>query len=155
MGKVSNAFRGCLTYANIALAADPVMAAGVMQQIGEYKVPDGTAIALGFGNQQGQESAQGRIYMKLIDDAAAEEAGMLRIELRNPRGIPVRTLFESRTEALSASTDRTKQLPFPEQNVVLTEGWKLAFLAECDAADTIDMSACLAAIDVTFYDYVK
>jgi hypothetical protein len=153
---ISNAFRGCLTYANLALAANPSLAAGVWAQVGEYTVPDGTAIALGFGAQQGQDQAQGRIYLKMIDDTAGdatEEPGMLRLELRNPRGIPVRTLFESRSEALSASTDRTKQLPFPELNVVATEGWKLALLMKADAADIVQMTKSVAAIDCTFYDY--
>lgn len=157
MGKnISNPFRGCLTFPDIQGAADPVCAAGEFVQIGCFTVPDGTALALGFGSQEGQESAQGRIYVKLIDDTAGnvtEEPGTLRLELRNPRNIPVRTLFESRTEALSASTTRPDQLPFAQMRQVATEGWKIVALFKADAADTLQRAYCVARIDCTYFDY--
>lgn len=149
-----NPFRSVLKASDL-LDADTVLSNGKYVELGRYTVPAGTAVAIGYGGNVGQDSAQGRFYADINDDTAtpADEDGMLRLVLLDPQERVVETLFECHTSQLRTSaTDRTQQLPMPEHPAKFGEDWILALEMKGDAdGDTVKVSVCVLYLDITVY----
>ncbi|UWG95517.1 hypothetical protein LPY66_11345 [Dehalobacter sp. DCM] len=135
-------------------SASPAVIASVPVKLGEYQVQAGEMIAIGQGSYGSQESAVGRIYMKIYDDTATAvaEPGLVRLSVWSPQNRPLMVLGEWRTEALeSGATDRSLRIPLPESNVRITEDKKLVLEFISDADDALDRADCAIALDVTRY----
>jgi hypothetical protein len=99
------------------VSGDIPIRANEYNKIGEYKVPAGIKVLLGYGENESQEAAPGRIYADLRDGAAAPGAaldGILRFEIHTPQGRMLEILDEFPTSALRTdAANRTLQIPFP------------------------------------------
>jgi hypothetical protein len=127
------------------LPADVTLGAvGVPTLIGKLTVSSGTAISLGVGDQEGQDNAEGRLYVDIVDDTAAAEDGMLRFEARDPNETETYILYDLSTikgRAGDADT-RAAQVPFKAQNFWIPENWSIQCWMRPDAAgDVVDVSA--------------
>jgi hypothetical protein len=142
-------FRSAMTK-NDLITADLPLTAGVFMKLGEYKVQAGELVTIGYGQESGQESAQGRIYMDLKTSASAVIAGTVRLQAYSPQNRPMVVLGEWRTEVLSQGNgDRTKQVPLPEQLYWLSEDKKLFLEFSADAAATLAKAQSTVLIDTT------
>jgi hypothetical protein len=151
MGKAFNPRRSNFTK-NELISGDIPINASSYTQIGVYTILAGVARALGFGMLSGQDSSEGRIFMALKTAADADINGTIRIELRDPEDVPIKTLYEARTETLRTSeTDRTVQVPFNERPEIIGEDYKLAVLVKGDAAVTVAKANSTILMDTTTY----
>lgn len=142
-------FRSAFTQADI-IKDSTAVPAGNFVNIGEYKVSAGEEIILGFGQQSGQENAQGRLFGKLQNSTPTEIKGVLRLVVMTNQDIPLATLFEGRTEALNSSaTDRTKQIPFPQMSVGAGQDKKIVLQFKADSASTISLANTTILMDIT------
>lgn len=138
--------------------ADITTIANKYVEVGRYAVPQGMGVALGYGPSGLQDSASGRMYIKMIDDTAGdatEETGMTRIEVRNAQDRFVKLLFEGSSDALSASTTRSEQIPFAEMNEIIGYGYSIVMLFKSAAADVVQYDFSKVQLDVTTYDAVN
>lgn len=158
MPRIERPFPSTLNKANL-FAADKAVVAGEFVQLGRYTVPAGTAIALGFGALEGQDTAVGRLLIDMKNNAVAPGAnieGLLRLTVRNPQDRPVMILAESRTERVRlGSTDPKLQRPLPWTNAVLTEDFSLVLEFKADAAGTAGSANSTVLVDITTYDAVQ
>jgi hypothetical protein len=108
---------------------------------------------LGFGQQQGQQDAQGRIFVDIRDNTVSPGAvvpGVVRLTAYTPQDRPLVILAEFRVETLNQNTsDRTKQLPFPESIYQLSEDKKLVIEFKPDATATVSNTNTKMVIDIT------
>lgn len=142
-------FRTALTK-NDLISADTVLTAGQFVKLGERKIEAGELLAVGFGQESGQNNAQGRIYMDLKTAASAAIAGTVRLQAYSPQNRPLVILGEWRTETLSTGAgDRTKQVPFPEDIYWLSEDKKLVLEFNADAAATVAKAQSTILMDAT------
>lgn len=150
--ELSNPFRTALTLTDFT-SADTALVQSKFVEVGRFVVPAGVGYSLGYGQANGQDSAQGRIYGELKDTGAAAVAGVFRIALLDAKEQPIRTLFEARCESLTTSaTDRQQQMPLAEHEAVAVEDRIIALYIKCaDAAKTLDVSASTLRIDMTEY----
>lgn len=142
-------FRSAFTTAELIAAASTTLVVGQFNKLGEYQVPAGELVALGYGNESGQESAQGRLYMKLMTSTPTEVSGTIRMEVWSPQDRPIEIVHEFRTEALSNSTDRTKQIPFPIKSPLVSEDKKIVLMFKPDFAATLAKASCTINMDIT------
>lgn len=144
-------YRGTFTKTDLINTATVAVTAGASVVLGKYPVQAGEAIKLGWGNLQGQENAQGRIFMKLMDDQVVpvELAGTVRISLWSPQDRPIAIVSEWRTEQLNTvATDRTKQIPFPEDIYRTTEDKKIVLEFISDTTATLSRANSTIVMDV-------
>jgi hypothetical protein len=142
-------FRSALTK-NDLITGDLACTAGVFMKLGEYRVQAGELLTIGYGQESGQESAQGRIFADLKTSASAAIAGTIRLQAYSPQNRPLVVLGEWRTEVLSqGSGDRTKQVPLPEQLYWLSEDKKLFLEFSADATSTVAKAQSTFIIDTT------
>lgn len=99
------------------LKADTGVSKGSFIKIGEYTVLAGELVRLGYGDNNTQNGAQGRIFADIKDNAVAPGAnldGTLRISVHSAQGQPLKVLAQYRTETLRTNiSDRSLQIPFP------------------------------------------
>jgi hypothetical protein len=142
-------FRSALTK-NDLMSGDIVLTAGNFVKLGERKIEAGELLALGFGLETGQESAQGRVYMDLKTSASAVIAGTIRLQVYSPQNRPLVILGEWRTETISTGAgDRTKQIPLPESMYWVSEDKKIVLEFAADAAATVAKTQSTILIDTT------
>jgi hypothetical protein len=134
---------------DIIKGASVACGAGVFTAIAEYTVKAQELIAMGYGKDAAQESAQGRIYMELCEAANTPVAGTVRIAAYNSQRFHLITFDEFRTEALSTSTDRTKQIPYPESGFDVSEDNIIMIEFMPDVAKTITKADSTVLIDIT------
>lgn len=117
--------------------------------LGQYVVPAGELVSIGYGNLDGQQNAQGRIFIDLQDTTKAVD-GLIRISAFSPQDRPKEIMREYRTETLRLNVDdRTKQLAFPEHQLYISEDKKivLEFIADTDC--TVSKSKTKILMDIT------
>lgn len=144
---VKEAYQSAFTEKDL-IPADVTLSAGIYNRVGAYTVQAGEAIELGYGSNGTQSDATGRIYM-LLKSSSAEIKGTVRLTLEDAQGRVLRYIAEYRTEALSASTDRTKQIPFPMTHIVGTEDKKFVLEFKPDAAATLAKAQSVVTMDIT------
>lgn len=149
-------FRSALTQNDLISSATVSCPAGQFTKLGERKIEAGEELSIGFGLQDGQENAQGRIFADLRDNAASPGAvvsGVFRLQVYSPQNRPMFILGEWRTETLSTgSGDRTKQVPLKEDQYLLTEDKKLVLEFMPDATVTIGKTNTKILLDTTEYE---
>lgn len=142
-------FRSAFTQNHLITNATTVCVAGNPTILGEYVVPAGELVAIGYGKESGQESAQGRIFIDL-QAAAAAANGVIRISAYSPQNRPKEIMKEFRTETLRQNeTDRTKQVPFAQHDLFVSEDKKIVLEFIADANATVDKSKCKILFDIT------
>lgn len=143
-------FRSALTQNDLISAATVTLVAGQFIKLGEYKIQAGEQISIGYGQQSGQESAQGRIFMDIRNATPTSIKGVVRLQVYSPQNRPLVILGEWRTETLSTgSGDRTKMVPLPEDIYSLTEDKKLVLEFMADATDTVTKTQSTILFDTT------
>jgi hypothetical protein len=143
-------FRSALTANDLISAATVTLTAGQYTKLGEYKVQAGETVEVGFGVLSGMDNAIGRIYALMQTSAPAEIKGKLRLQLYSPQDRPLEIIWELRTEALNtSSSDRTKQTPLPECNIVATEDKKIVLEFLPDSTATLTKANCTLIMDTT------
>lgn len=143
-------FRDVFTQSDLIDSTTVTCAAGVWVKLGEYQVPAGEAVSVGFGPYSGQENAVGRLFVELKDEVPGVIHGKLRLSMYTPQDRPKKIIGEYRTNILSSnSTDRTKQLPYPEDGLMITEDQKLVLEFLPDTAETLTKANCTILMDVT------
>lgn len=142
-------FRSAFTKADLIKSASTVCVAGNPTIIGEYVVPAGELVKVGYGSLEGQQNSPGRIHADMQSSTAAVD-GLVRISAFSPQNRPYEIMREYRTETLRQSeTDRTKQVPFPEHDLYVSEDKKivLEFIADSDV--TLDKAKSKVLMDIT------
>lgn len=142
-------YRSALTKSDL-LSGDVVLVAGQYVKLGERKIEAGELVAVGYGQESGQNNAQGRIFMDLKTSASADIPGTIRLQVYSPQNRPLIILGEWRTETLSVGAgDRTKQIPFPEHEVWCSEDKKIVLEFAADAAATVAKAQSTILLDTT------
>ena len=141
-------FRSAFTQADL-IKADTLCPAGQSTKLGEYVVPAGENVSLGYGRLLGQESAEGRIFMDIQDATGAVE-GTVRLIVHSAQNRPHAIIHEYRTETLRQNaTDRTKQLAFPDSILYVTEDKKIVLEFIADVEKTVSKSKTKILMDIT------
>ena len=141
--------RGALTASDLINASTVACTAGQFTQLGSYTVKAGEVVTVGYGQAQGQENAQGRIYVKLQNSTPTEVTGEVRLSILGPQNSVLREIARFRTEALSSSTDRTKQIPLPDSMIGASEDRKILMEFNPDSTATLTKANCTVLIDIT------
>lgn len=121
------------------------------QKVGEEVINAKELLSVGYGQQSGQDNAQGRIYMDLQDGAAAAIDGKVRLSIYNPQERNMNILREFNLKTLKTDlADRTKQIAFPDNtNTWITEDNKLVIEVMANANVTLTKANCTILFDVT------
>ena len=121
---------------------------------GEYQVPAGEELAIGFGGYGSQADSIGRLYAVMMNGAVPPVLipGTMRLSVHSPQDRPLRVLGEWRTErATLGATAMEQRIPLPEHPVNLREDQKLVLEMISDAAATLTLANCTINLDVTKY----
>jgi hypothetical protein len=150
MEKFSSAFT-----ASTLIDADTVACvANSIIKLGEYQVPAGEELSIGYEQHSAQDTAVGRAYFDLKDGAGTPAVipGMIRLTVYSPQNRPLRVLYEWRTEkAGQGASDMTLRIPVPESPYNIREDQKLVLEFIADAAATLTKANCTILLDVTKY----
>ena len=143
-------FRSAFTKADLIKADSTVCVAGNPTIVGEYVVPAGEMVKIGYGTLEGQESATGRIFVDLQLAAGTPADGLVRISAFSPQNRPKEIMREYRTEVIRQSeTDRTKQVPFAEHDLFVSEDKKIVLEFIADSTVTVDKTKSKVLMDIT------
>jgi hypothetical protein len=145
-------YRGAFTKAEMIKAATVALVRGEFIRVGEYNVQAGELISIGYGMLNGQESATGRIFLDLKDstEVPVQIDGTIRFVIVSPQDRPLEILAEYRSETLRTGTgDRTKQVPFAESDVWISEDKKLVMEVKADETATLSKANSTILFDVT------
>lgn len=149
---IQETFRSAMTADT--LLKDTTVTAGQYHVIGEFKVEAGQLIRLGYGSNDSQEGANGRLYLDLKDNSASPGVaidGVVRFTVHSPQGRPIRILAEYRTETLRTDkSNRTLQIPFAANNFpYISEDKKLIVEFKPDANGTVGKVNTDLIMDIT------
>lgn len=150
-------YRGSLNQNDVIDAATVTLVPGQYITIGEVVVAADERIGLGYSNYSGQDDADGRIYVNLMDNSgtAVPIEGKFRIIMMSSQNIPIGdqpVVMDLDLTALSqGSTDRRAQIAFPFTNVLLTRDKKFVFqvLNTAASAQTLKKAASSVLMDCT------
>lgn len=146
-------FRSALTQNDLISAATVAVTAGQYTILGKRTIQAGELLSIGFGDESGQNNAQGRVFMSIKDNAAspgADISGTLRLSVYTPQMRYLTNLGEWRTETVSTGTgDRTKMVPLPENIYQLSEDKILALEFNPDASGTVGKANSKILLDTT------
>lgn len=136
------------------MTGDVAVVAGQYVKIGEYIVQAGEMIQLGYGTNDSQEGASGRIYVDVKNNAVAPGAnleGIVRFTVLTPQRRPLRILGEFRTETLRTDkTNRTLQVPFPSNGMPFVSEDKILVVEFVpDASGTVGKTNTTILFDIT------
>lgn len=146
MGEV---YRSAKTQADL-ISGDISCIAGQYVRLGTYVVKAGEMISVGYGAQSAMNEAQGRYFARLEDSAGNILSGTLRLSVYSPLDRPIEIIGEMRTEQLNTDpVDRTKQIPFPEDQAWITRDKKLVLEFCCDTTVTLTKSKSTVLMDTT------
>jgi hypothetical protein len=133
-------YKSILRKGDLISAATVAVVAGEAKVLGKYQVKAKEIVEPGVGLNGAQSDALGRLYMKIMDNAGtpAEVTGVLRLSVWTPQNRQVLIIDEWPTEDVSQNpTDRTKQFPFPETGVEVTEDMQLVLEFIADTSATV------------------
>jgi hypothetical protein len=127
--------------------------AGKFVEIARFKIPADVEYRFGFGAAKNPDN-QGYQYIDLRDGGDAEVEGTIRYVIESATGRRQEVIADYDTETLDASkTDRTEQVPLPEQvSVTATQDAFLVLKFDPTANSTVDESNSEVIVPVTEYD---
>lgn len=149
MGKI---FRSAFTEANLISASTVTLVAGQIMRLGEYKVEAGERIGLGYGDQNGQNNAVGRLYASFKDNSTTpvQLHGLVRFSIYSPQNKPLSTLAEYRSETLvHGASDRSLQVPFAEFDEWASEDKRIVLEFISDTSGTLSKANSDLLMDIT------
>lgn len=157
MVNVKNVYPATFTEAEvISKGATVSLTAGEFVAIGEYVVKADELVGMGKGGYDSQQSAIGRLYAALKDNAnAAITAGKFRIELMSSQDMPLGTkpiYIDVDLAALSAGASNVSdRFVFPFDGTLLSQDKKFVFKIKntTAAAITLDKSKSTILMDIT------
>ena len=127
---------------------------GKYTEIARFKVPSSTEYSWGYGRASNPEN-QGYLYADIQNDTSGAIEGTIRFTLQSATGREEIVVADYDTEKLDASkTDRTQQVPFPEQVSTPKASEDSFLVVKFDPAsnDTIDDAESEVILPVTEYD---
>lgn len=128
--------------------------AGKYTEIARFRVPSSTEYSWGYGRASAPEN-QGYLYVDLQNGTPGPVEGTIRFTLQSATGREEIVVADFDTEKLNASkTDRTQQVPFPEQVSTPKASEDSFLVVKFDPAsnDTIDDAESEVILPVTEYD---
>jgi hypothetical protein len=127
--------------------------AGKFTEVARFKVPADVEYRWGYGRATAPEN-QGYLYVDLQNGSANPVEGTIRFVIESATGRRQEVIADYDTEKLDASkTDRTQQVPFPEQpNVTATQDAFLVVKFDPASNDTVSSSDSEVILPVTEYD---
>jgi hypothetical protein len=150
---MAEVYRSAFTKDKLINSATVQLVAAEFVKLGEYKVEAGEMVSIGYGQQSGQQNAQGRIYVDLKDNGVApglDLNGTVRLSVYSPQNRPIEILGEWRTETLRTDiTDRTLQVPFPEDDLWISEDKKLVLEFASDGSEVLGKTNSTYIMDIT------
>lgn len=148
----SNSVMCTLTAAKLLNAADTAIAASVWNLIGKVQMSAGLAYELGYGSDNGQDSAPSRIYGLLKDTAAAELVGTIKFVILDEEQNQVEGGHIAEfgySDLKTDAADRTKKLPLPATGKIATQDKYIGiFYYGAIGNGTLDVSA--SVLDANF-----
>lgn len=154
-GVIANVWRSAMTQADF-MSADVACVNGQWNQIGQYIVPAGSIVGLGYGDLHGQQDANGRIFADLRDSSTAPGVainGYLQFAYYDASDHPIKIVQEYRTDVLRQnSTDRTKQITFPVDTDAVSRDKKVKIFFKPDGTSgttTVSKTNSSLLMDVT------
>ena len=150
-------YRGSLNELDVIDAATVTLVKGQYITIGEVVVAADERIGLGFSGYDAQDSADGRIYVDLMDNSATPAAieGKFRIIMMSSQNIPIGeqpVVLDLDITALSqGASDRRAQIAFPFTNVLLSKDKKFVFqvMNTAASAQTVSQANSTILMDCT------
>lgn len=153
---MNNLYRSTLNASDIIGAATVTLVPGQYVDLGVLKVNADELVGMGYGDDNSQEAAQGRIYVDLMDNSGTPVAikGKFRIYMTSSQQIPVGekpVVIDVDLAALRAGTSRQEQVPFPFTKVMLSRDKEFHFqvMNTAAAAQTVSLANSDALIDIT------
>jgi hypothetical protein len=131
-------FQQILTYADFQQSADVTLSTTEFKRIGQYTVGAQTLVRWGYGVPNTEN--QGRMYMTFYSGGGAIH-GLVRLKQTNAQETINLTVFEISSRVLNGSaTDKTQQIPLPEQTGFPYVGQDSKFIVEMkgEAAHVFD-----------------
>lgn len=127
---------------------------GKMTEVARFRVPADTEYSWGYGAAENPDN-QGYLYVDLQNSTPAAVEGTIRFKVESSTGRHSEVVADMDTSKLDASkTDRTQQVPLPEQvgSSLASEDAYLVIEMDPQATDTISASDSEVIIPVTEYD---
>jgi len=127
--------------------------AGKFTEIARFKIPADVEYRWGYGAAKNPEN-QGYLYVDLQNGTPNPVEGTIRFVIESATGRRQEVIADYDTEKLDASkTDRTQQVPFPEQpNVTATQDAFLVVKFDPASNDTVNSGNSEVILPVTEYD---
>ena len=149
-------YRGNLKAADIIGAATVALTQNEYTKIGEVVVQADQLIGMGYGSGENQDNASGRIYVDLINNAQTPAAinGKFRIMMQSSQDMPIGSvpvILDVDLDILrSGSGDRSGQIPWHFNDILLSKDKKFVFYVKCDdASQTLSLANSTVNIDIT------
>lgn len=156
MAQIRNPHQSAYTRANFFTVNTASLPAGRFSELGRVVIPAGTAVALGFGELEGQDSSRGRIVMDVRDAGTPPGLvvnGVVRFDLHTPQDFVERTIYQERTENLRTSlTDRTQQSAMPIIPDVVGEDWAIVLKFNPDVATIVGAANTILTVSSTNFE---
>lgn len=117
--------------------------------VGKLTVPVTERMQLGYGDNALMNEAPGRIYMNLIDTAAAAIKGKVKFQIRDAQdNVKTEKVSEHTLSGISlGATDQTKRTVYPRTDYIADRQRVVTMLVKCtDSGKTLDVSASDALI---------
>ena len=128
---------------------------GQYTTIGEYVVAADEQVGMGYGNDDTQQNAQGRIFAGLYTEDGTPISGKFRIIQVSSQNIPIGirpVLLDVDAAALcQGENDRIGQIPFPWNKTLLSHFKKYVFqvLNDTEAVQTVSKAHSNILMDIT------
>lgn len=150
-----NYYHGTLKTADVIGKETVDLIPGQYTNIGEIIVAADEQIGMGYGNDNTQQNAQGRIFVGLHTADGTEISGKFRIIQVSSQNIPIGSqpvLMDVDLAALcQGENDRIGQIPFPWNKTLLSKAKKFQFqvLNDTDTVQTVSRAHSSVLMDIT------
>lgn len=150
----SNVYRSTLKISEVMDKDTVALIKDQYVNIGEVVVKADELIAIGYGNDNTQQNAQGRIFAALMDAEGNEIEGKLRIMMASSQNIPVGNppvlLDVDLCTTRQGENDRIGQIPMPCSNQMLSKDKKIQFFVMADKdGQTVSKEKSVLLLDIT------
>jgi len=149
-------FQQTVGLSDFGLTSDETLLANKFTEFGTYTVGAQQVATFGQTTQRSGGSEGEPVYMRLVDDIGNDIEGVVRFKITNAQGNRSKTLFEQRTERLSASENDREQAPLLQEYMLKAgEDSKLVLEIKVDDSSNVtldfDASNTKALIPLTVY----
>lgn len=150
-------YRSTLNTADVINAATVTLVKDTYVKVGEVVVAADERIGMGYGSANQQDTSNGRIFVDLKDNSGTPVAisGMFRIEMESSQDMPIGAqpiVIDVDINTINQGAgNRTEQIAFPFENVLLSRDKKFSFYVKNTAASaqTLSQANSKCLIDIT------